>query len=134
MQMSRAVLDASAIIALLRDEPGAEAVRVWVPDALVSAVNISEVGAKFAERGMKEADIRGAIGTLGLEVVAFDEAAAHATAWLRGQTRRLGLSLGDRACLALGATRGLPVLTTDRSWAGVDIGVDVRVVRGDLTR
>ena len=128
--MTKAVLDASAVIALLSDEPGADVVRVWVPDALVSAVNVSELGAKFSERGMQETDIRGAIGALGLEVVAFDEDAAYAAAMLRGRTRKYGLSLGDRACLALGAARGLPVLTTDRSWTGVDIGVDVRLVRG----
>lgn len=97
----------------------------------MSAVNVSEIGAKFAERGMKESDIRSAIGTLGIEIVAFDEDAAYATAMLRGRTRKYGLSLGDRACLALAAARGLPALTTDRSWAGVDIGVDVRVVRGN---
>ena len=128
--MSQVVLDASAILALLAGEPGAEAVGACLPDAAVSTVNVAEVGAKLVDRGMKEKDMRVAIGTLGMEVVVFDEDAAYAAAMLRDRTRRLGLSLGDRACLALGAVRRLPVLTADRSWAGLDIGVEIRLIRG----
>lgn len=128
--MSRIVLDASAILALLAGEPGAEAVSAWVPDAAVSTVNVAEIGTKLADRGMRENDVRSAIGTLGLEIVTFDRESAYAAAMLRDRTRKLGLSLGDRACLALGATRALPVLTADRSWADLNIGVEVRLIRG----
>lgn len=128
--MSRIVLDASAVLALLAGEPGAPAVRDYIPDAAISAVNLTEIGAKLADRGMRQKDMRTAIGTLGLDVVTFDEESAYAAAMLRDRTRHLGLSLGDLACLALGAARGLPVLTADRSWAGLSIGVEVRLIRG----
>ncbi len=123
------VLDASAVIALLADEPGAETVRAWLPHAVVSAVNLAEVGAKLADRGMEEANIRDAIDALGFEIAAFDEGSAYAAIRLRAPTRRFGLSLGDRACLALAVTRGLPVLTTDRDWRALDIGVEVHLAR-----
>lgn len=123
------VLDASAVIALLADEPGAETVRAWLPHAVVSAVNLAEVGAKLADRGMADAAIREAIDALGFEIAAFDEGAAYAAVHLRAPTRRFGLSLGDRACLALAAARGLPVLTTDRDWRALDIGVEVHLAR-----
>jgi len=64
-------------------------------------------------------------------VVTFDAESAYAAAMLRDRTRQFGLSLGDRACLALGAARGLPVLTADRSWAELSIGVEVRLIRGE---
>lgn len=128
--MSRIVFDASAMLALFLQEAGADTVRAWVPGGVASTVNIAEVGAKLTDRGgMTESEIRTLIGTLGLEVVSFDEDAAYVVALLRPRTRRHGLSLGDRACLALGINRGLPVLTADRSWAELDIGVDVRLIR-----
>lgn len=128
--MTPAILDASAILAYLKAEPGGDTVRAHLPGATVSAVNVAEVGAKLVDRGMSEHDIRTAIGVLGVEVAAFDEEAAYAAAMLRDRTRRLGLSLGDHACLALGVARGLPVLTADRSWAGLDLGIEIRLIRG----
>ncbi len=78
---------------------------------------------------MPESAIRVALEGLGLDVEPFDAAMAYETGLLRQRTRRLGLSLGDRACLALGQRLSLPVLTTDRRWKAVRIGVKVRVVR-----
>lgn len=128
--MTPVVLDASAVLAALADEPGADVVNAVLPNAVISAVNLTEVGAKLAERGMHEADIRAAIGMLGLTVATFDEDAAYAAAMLRVRTRGLGLSLGDRVCLALGVARRAPILTADRSWARLDVGADVRLIRG----
>lgn len=128
--VSQVVLDASAVLALLTSEPGADMVSACIPGAALSAVNVAEVGAKLSDRGMTEMDVRSAVGTLGLEIVTFDEDIAYATGMLRARTRQLGLSLGDRACLALGAKRGVPVLTADRTWASLEIGVEVRVIRG----
>ncbi|MGQ0675483.1 MAG: type II toxin-antitoxin system VapC family toxin [Rhodospirillales bacterium] len=127
--MTSAVLDASAILAYLKAEPGGDAVKAHLPGATASAVNVAEVGAKLADRGMSERDMRTVIGDLGLNIVAFDQDSAYAAAALRGRTRRLGLSLGDRACLALGADRGLPVLTADRGWAGLDLDIEIRLIR-----
>ena len=98
--VSNAVLDASALLALLQDEPGSDRVLESLPGALVCSVNLSEVVAKLTELGMPEPDIRVAL-SLGLEVVAFDEALAYSAGALRPATRPAGLSLGDRACLAL---------------------------------
>ena len=128
--MSDVVLDASAVLALLQDEPGSDRVLESLPGALICSVNLSEVVAKLTELGMPEPDIRLAL-SLGLEVVAFDEALAYSAGALRPVTRSAGLSLGDRACLALARSRSLPALTTDRAWR--DIGVDtvVEVIRPD---
>lgn len=126
--MSDAVLDASAVLALLQDEPGASAVVETLPGALICSVNFSEVVAKLSEVGMPEADIRTAL-ELGFGVVPFDENLAFQAGALRPETRCAGLSLGDRACLALALDRGLPALTTDRSWTSVSTGVQVRCIR-----
>lgn len=127
--MSQAVLDSSAIIAVIEEEAGADTVRAAIPGGLVSAVNLAEVGSKLIDQGMAADAIRRAIGMFGLEIAALDEDAAYAAALLRDRTRKAGLSLGDRACLALGIARKLPVLTADRSWAGLDLGVEIRLIR-----
>lgn len=127
--MSEVVLDASALLALLNAEPGAAVVEKAIPGAVVSSVNLSEAVAKLAERGMPEGVIRVALGDIGLRVVPFDEGLAYQTGMLRVSTRSAGLSLGDRACLALGRQLRLPVLTTDRAWASLDFGVEVRLIR-----
>lgn len=127
--MSKVVLDASALLALLNDEPGAREVEQGIPGAAISAVNLSEVVAKLAESGMPEDAIRQALGAIELEVHPFDAALAYRTGILRVQTRSLGLSLGDRACVALGGHLGAPVLTTDRDWEHLEVGVEVRLVR-----
>jgi PIN domain nuclease of toxin-antitoxin system len=128
--VSDAVLDASAVLALLQDEPGSDRVLESLPGALICSVNLSEVVAKLTELGMPETDIRVAL-SLGLEVVAFDEALAYSAGALRPVTRSAGLSLGDRACLALARSRSLPALTTDRAWRDLDIDVTVEVIRPD---
>jgi ribonuclease VapC len=123
------VVDASALLALLSQEGKAERRPVVLKDATMSAVNLSEVVAKLAEAGMPEAEIRSALDPLGLEVVAFDAGQAYLAGLLRPQTKAVGLSLGDRACLALAQKRGSPVLTMDRAWARLQIGVEVRLMR-----
>lgn len=126
----RAVIDASALLALINAEPGADRVaQALESGALVSAVNLSEVLAKLADYGMPDHEAAEVVMSLELEVIAFDVAAASQAAWLRPATRPLGLSFGDRACLALAQTRHLPVLTADRPWARLDIGVPIELVR-----
>lgn len=111
------VLDASALIGLLRGEPGADRVEALLGEAVISAVNYSEVVAKIVERG-GTADLAASIlDPLYLNVVEFDRPQAVEAGRLRALTRRAGLSLGDRACLALAVTRRLTVLTADRAWA-----------------
>lgn len=127
--MAKVVLDASAILALLNSEPGSRVVEESLSEAAVSAVNLSEVISKLSERGMPEAAIRVALEGLGLEVHPFDSPAAYAAGRLRPATRGLGLSMGDRACLALGISLSAPVLTADGSWKKLKVGAKVRFIR-----
>ena len=128
--MSSGVLDASCLLALLNQERGAHVVADAIGGgAFVSAVNFSEVVAKLAERGVAEPVIRNSLETLGLEVVAFDSDLAYVAGLLRPDTRKAGLSFGDRACLALASRRGTEVLTADRAWGDLDLNVAVRLIR-----
>ena len=123
------VLDASALLALLNGEDGAEAVAAVLPEAAVSAVNISEVVAKLAEAGMPRKAIRDALQGLPLDVVPFDQEQAYEAGLLRPSTRGIGLSLGDRACLSLALRLALPALTADRTWQQLAVGAKVRLIR-----
>ncbi len=127
--MSRVVLDASALLALLYQEPGGEAVRGHLPGSLLSAVNLSEVVTKSVDMGMSVEEANLALSGFPYEVVAFDAEYASVAASLRAATRPFGLSRGDRACLALGLTSGLPVLTADRKWGECSVGVEILKVR-----
>lgn len=129
MSLERAwVLDASALLALLFDEPGAELVERALPASMLSAVNLSEVMQKSIDRGVGVPGLRDDLEALGIEVVVFDADAAEETANLRAATRSAGLSLGDRACMALAARSNLPAMTADRSWAELDVGTPIEVV------
>ena len=127
--MSEVVLDASALLALLNREPGHEEIAEVIRDAAISAVNLSEVAAKLADRGMPGEAIREALEGLALEIHDFNQELAFQAGFLHPLTRSKGLSLGDRACLALGQQLNLPVLTTDWIWEELDLGVEVRLVR-----
>lgn len=127
--MTATAIDASALLALLQNEPGADAVDRALLGGVISAVNYSEVVAKLADRGVPGAQITSALADLGLEVIEFDLAMAVAAGLLRRETASVGLSLGDRACIASARHRSLPVLTADRLWATLDLGVEVHVIR-----
>jgi ribonuclease VapC len=123
------VLDASALLAVLRAEPGAERVVPRLEGARIGAVNLSEVVTKLIEDDLPEAEVRRAIGGLELDVHAFDARLAYLAGFLWRSTRVLGLSFGDRACLALAQSLGVPALTADRSWSRLDLGVAIEVIR-----
>lgn len=127
--MSKFVLDASALLAALHGESGVDQWSDAIADSVISAVNLSEVVSKLVDAGLQEGDIRGAVEPLGLTVVPFDDVQAWTAGFLRHLTRATGLSLGDRACLALGRTMKLPVLTADQAWKSLRVGVQVRLVR-----
>jgi ribonuclease VapC len=122
----RAVLDASAVLALLFREQGADAVEEVLADSTISAVNWSEVVQKLAARGVPAPE---ALFVLGLRVEPFTLADARATAELWARGRALGLSLADRACLALAVRLDGQAWTADRAWASGDLGLRVRVIR-----
>ncbi len=126
--MSEVVLDSSALLAVLLDEPGRQEVTAVVKGALVSAVNLSEVVAKLQEWGAPEAEARRSMNGLGIVVVPFDPEDAWAAGLLRASTRSHRLSLGDRACLALARSRRMAAITTDRAWSRLGLGAAVKVV------
>ncbi|MBI2918689.1 MAG: type II toxin-antitoxin system VapC family toxin [Chloroflexi bacterium] len=125
--MSEAVLDASAILALVHGEPGQDRVAEVIADAVVSAINLAEVVGKLVERGGSEAAIRRVLGKFSLTAIPFDERQAYRAGLLRALG--FGLSLGDRACLALASSMDLPAYTADRAWASLNAGIKVVVVR-----
>src|SRR6266571_1196560 len=113
------VLDASAVLALIHLEPGADVVAEVLQGAVISAVNLSEAVARLCDRGVPERGIRAVLDQLEFEIVDFDEKSAYRAGLLRTTTRPAGLSFGDRACLALAEQLNLPALTADRSWEGL---------------
>jgi|SoiMethySBSTD1v2_1073268.scaffolds.fasta_scaffold4732378_1 ribonuclease VapC len=127
--MASVVLDASALLAHIREEPGSSLVADLAADALMSTVNLAEVFSKLMERGLSADQADAIVYRYGFEVVPFDEELARRTGALRPATKTLGLSLGDRACLALALREALPVVTTDRNWTKLTLGIEIRVVR-----
>ena len=127
--MSEIVLDASALMAVLRAEPSAAAVEAVLDHAAISTVNLSEVQAKLVARGTAAEIAWTSLINLDLDVVDFDVSQAKVAGDLRPLTRVQGLSLGDRACLALARVLGLPAMTADRAWAGLDVGIEIRTIR-----
>lgn len=127
--MTDAVLDASAVLAAILGEPGASAVANLTGLGLLSTVNYAEVRTRLSDLGVADSIAEKSIAILGLEIVAFDLAQAQQAAGLRQATRSLGLSLGDRACLALAAVRKLPAVTADRAWQQADLSIDIQIIR-----
>jgi PIN domain nuclease of toxin-antitoxin system len=127
--MASVVLDASALLALLANEQGAEHVQRALGSALMSAVNLAEVLTKLGDRGVPQAEQRSIRTSLDIEIRRFDEASAWTASRLRSATRKHGLSMGDRACLALALDEKLPVLTADRAWSTLEVGVQIRTLR-----
>ena len=129
--MTHAVLDASALLALLLDEPGAGRVTALLDDAAISAVNLSEVVGQYARRGIAVSEIRRMLSLFSIQVIPFDDALAFDAGLLVPKTKSAGLSLGDRACLALALQLGATALTADRSWSRISraIGVEIELIR-----
>ncbi len=123
------VLDASAILAFLHDEPGSEQVTAVLDGALVSAVNWAEVLQKALQQGADVHGMAAEFRKVGVIFEPFSTAQAEIAARLWEKTRHLGLSLADRACLALALDRKLPVITADRVWGHLDLAVDVQILR-----
>ncbi len=112
----------------MNSEPGADLVDAVLDDACLSSVNLVEVVSRLCERGLSPAQARHVVESLDIEIVPLDFEQAMTAGILRFATRDFGLSLGDRACLALGQARGLPVLTADRAWGALP-GFDITLIR-----
>lgn len=127
--MTEAVLDASALIALLRKEPGAEQVAAVLTDSCISSVNLAETYGKMVEYGKRLEDVAYQIERLRIPVIPFDSGQAQIVASFWKLTRSIGMSLGDRACLALALQRSAPAFTTEKDWLRCDVGVHVVKIR-----
>ena len=124
-----AVLDSSAVLAVLFDEPGGASVSDLFNGGLLSAVNLAEILTKLKQGGWNTDFTWGRVLNMGFEVCPYESEQARLTSELIDQTRRFGLSLGDRACLALGMQRKATVYTTDKVWKNLDLGIAIEVIR-----
>ena len=129
MMSSDIVLDSSAILAVLLNEPGQERVTGFQGKTHVSTVNMAEVRSRLHDIGLPRGEIDHHVAMLGVNEVDFSSHHAVSAGELRHSTRKAGLSLGDRACLALAMALAAPVMTADRNWANVDVPVTVEVIR-----
>jgi PIN domain nuclease of toxin-antitoxin system len=122
-------IDASAVLALLNGEAGGDQVEEYMAEGAISAVNLVEVGTRLVDAGMPSSDAVEALRLLGLPVVAFGRDQAELAIALLQDTRDAGLSLGDRACLALGKSSAAAAVTADRAWIGLKHDVAVHLIR-----
>lgn len=123
------IVDTSAVLAALWGEPGGARVDQVLPGASISAVNLAELVTKLVDRGASADQVDTVLASLGLMIHPFDAASARHCGALRSSTRHLGMSLADRACVALGLDLNLPILTADRAWAGLTIGIEIEQIR-----
>ena len=127
--MSAIVFDSSVVIAILKQEQGFSTAEKSLSDALISTVNLAEVATYFARNSVPSNTIQEVLASFPIQVVPFDESLAIQTGCLYPSCKHLGLSLGDRACLALAISRKLPVLTADQVWSKLDLGISIQVLR-----
>jgi ribonuclease VapC len=132
--VAAAVLDASALIAFLRKEPGSEKVTAVLPRSCISAVNLAETLGKMVEHGKPLEGVCYQVERLRVSVVPFDEEQARIAASMWKPTRIIGMSLGDRACIALALKTSLPAFTTEEKWTRCELGVQVVKIRSELSR
>ena len=123
------VLDTSAILAVARGERGGDIVVEHIFNSLTCAVNLTEVVSRLLDFGAPPDEVGQQLSRLTAQIVPFDRDLALQAGLLRAATRHKGLSLGDRACLALAMREGLPVLTADTAWSDLDLGVEVVLIR-----
>ncbi len=129
--MTGFVLDASAVLALLLGEPGADKVKAGLDGSIMAMVNLAEVVSHYAKLGAERHDIEALLRPLPIRLVPIDAALSYDAGMLRPITLEGGLSLGDRYCLALAKREGVPALTAERRWPGVaaTAGITVELIR-----
>ncbi len=123
------VMDSSAALAILLDEKGGDVALRLLPEAQCSAVNATEIVARLIDEGRTMEEAAGDFAGLGMPVAPFDETMGIFAGQLRAATRHRGLSLADRACLALAIRANATALTADRSWADLDVGCKIELIR-----
>ena len=127
--MNRVVLDSSAVIALLLNEKGAEKVSGYEGYTAISAINLAEVCIRMVEIGMTEEKIQQILSSIRVQIFPFDVEQAYAVSRFCNLARKYGMSLSNCACIQLGKHLNLPVMTADRAWTKVDLGVKVVLIR-----
>ena len=127
--MNKAVLDSSALLAFINQENGSELVERYLPNAVMSSVNIAEVVAVLSLVDIPEDIIISIINDLSIEIIDFDQEQAIQTGFLRKKTKAAGLSLGDRACINLASIKNLTVVTADKIWDTLDLTTNIALVR-----
>ncbi|MEM7785677.1 MAG: type II toxin-antitoxin system VapC family toxin [Planctomycetota bacterium] len=123
------VLDASALIAVLRDEEGAATVVAQLNGAIISSVNLCEVIYKAIDRGALIETVMANLRNLPITTIAFDDEQAVIAASIHQVTHKKGISFADRACLSLGILKDRKVWTSDKKWEKLDVGADVELFR-----
>lgn len=123
------VVDSSVVLAVLRNEEGSEQAASALADGQLSSVNAVEVVTRLIDLGYEPDRAVSALSRTRLSVVAFDQDLALSAGRLRAVTRHRGLSLGDRACLALAIRENATALTADRNWADLDLPCKVELIR-----
>ncbi len=126
--MNKRVLDSSAILAVIFQETGADIVEPLLENSLVSTINVAEVFTKLAEKSILNQKMIDDFQQLGIEIMDFDFEQAAKVAELRPLTKHLGLSLGDRSCLALAILNNAPAVTADKAWKGLTF-CQIEVIR-----
>ncbi len=128
--MSKVILDASALLALLKNEPGADKVEPLLGQIVMSSINVSETASILLESEMNSQEVQECLLPLISEIISFDEEQAFLAAELRKHTKNQGLSLGDRACISLGMKMNLPVYTADRVWQNLQLNnLEIKLIR-----
>lgn len=127
--MNKAILDSSAILAFINQEKGSEIVEKYLPNALMSSVNIAEVIAVLYLIDIPENIITKIIDDLNIEVINFDQQQALQTGFLRKTTKNVGLSLGDRACISVATIKKLTIVTADKVWTELGLINNIVLIR-----
>ena len=127
--LTEVVLDASALLALVQQEPGGDKVEPLMSHALMSAVNFCESIQRLRRGGMSFESVTMALTSLVPNPVAFDRESALVAASIHEKTRGQGISFGDCACLALALMRRVPAVTAERQWDKCDVGVEIIRIR-----
>ena len=129
MPASAYVIDASVLLAAILGELTVEETERWLAGGCISAVNLSETAAKLVDHGYAADVVTDILQAMKLDVWPFDHEQAESAGLLRASTRQYGLSLGDRACLALAKALQRPAATADRVWAKLDIEIPIELIR-----
>ncbi|NNM59012.1 MAG: type II toxin-antitoxin system VapC family toxin [Legionellales bacterium] len=127
--MTKVVLDASALLALINQEEGWEIVEKYLPGSIMSSINLAEVVTVLMRLGIPLNKIKSLLSGIMKEIIPFDESQAYIAAEWYTKSKSLGLSLGDRACLALASSQKIPVITADRVWGKIDKEIEVILLR-----